>query len=268
MIYRFSQQKRDLGISASSLENHRILNRVVKEAASALDSPGLSFRHYWGRAEPTYRVLPMVADRAFPPCNVTSMRKVLSADIVNHPRLQTGECPIVSCPRSRSLPSGAVPWCPLSAARSTASPLGPGGTAVWWAWPRAQEGLTVPITSETSPSVDGEKTSRTLRGTVHVTPLDAPVREGDMESTHIPAEAGGWRETPTGWPSLPCKGGPRRGAAGTEPPSACPASSDRCRVQAGDHGASAGHHRAHRQREQGALDVLLPTLLGAPLARP
>lgn len=63
------------------------------------------------------------------------------------------------------------------------------GTAVWWAWPRAREGLTTPIASETSPSVDGEKTSRALRGTVRATPLDTPVPEGDVESTHIPPEA-------------------------------------------------------------------------------
>lgn len=144
VIRRFSQQEQDLGVSTSSPENRCVLTRVVQEAAFAPHSSGLSLQRC--SADPAGCLLPTVADSAFPPRSVTSVGQGLSADIIDHPRLQTGERHVVSRPGSGSLPSGAVPWCPPSALPGPRRVLWDPGlaAAVRWAWPRAGEGLTVP----------------------------------------------------------------------------------------------------------------------------
>lgn len=200
VIRRFSQQEQDLGVSTSSPENRCVLTRVVQEAAFAPHSSGLSLQRC--SADPAGCLLPTVADSAFPPRSVTSVGQGLSADIIDHPRLQIGERHVVSRPGSGSLPSGAVPWCPPSAAWTTASPVGPGtgrrgALGVATRWGRTDRSHRI----GNSPQRRAEKTSRTLRGTVRRTPLDArPARRV--------------RPAPLAVACGPATTGPQRAAAG------------------------------------------------------
>lgn len=87
-----------------------------------------------------------------------------------------------------------------------------------------------------------------------------------MEFMHIQAEAGGWRETPTGRPRRTREQeGLHRGAAATEPPSACPASSTRVAyglATAGPQPALSGPRAAGAGRARPSAPDVLRCALG------